>query len=160
MCTHHVTRRHVLGLVPGAALTLALGGCLDKGTGPVAVKWGKEYCDYCGMIVDDPRFAAEIREKAGAKAWKFDDLGDGVLFLAKQAWANSPDIEFWVGDVEKGTWIDGRTAWYRTGFKSPMGHGLGATPDRRDGAMSFADMRVHVASKGSTSRCETPDGRT
>jgi hypothetical protein len=138
------------------AVTVALGACTDNGTGPVAVKWGREYCDYCGMIVDDPRFAAQIREKAGAKAWKFDDLGDAVLFLAKQPWAEAPGVEFWVGDVEKGVWLDGRTAWYLQGKKSPMGHNLGAVPDQRAGALSFADMRALVVAKGSTSRCETP----
>ena len=115
MCTHDLTRRHVLALVPGLAVTALVGACSDKGSGPAAIRWGKEYCDYCGMIVDDPRFAAQIREKPGAKVYKFDDLGDGVLWLLKQPWAEAPEVEFWVGDVEKGTWIDGRTAWYLSG---------------------------------------------
>lgn len=156
MCNRGLSRRAVLGLMPGAALALSLGACNDKGTGPTAIRWGKEYCDYCGMIVDDPRFAAQIREKAGSKAFKFDDLGDAVLWLAKQGFAESPALEFWVGDVEKGTWIDGRTAWYRRGMKSPMGHGLGAVPDQRDGTVNFADMRKLVIASGINSRCETP----
>lgn len=156
MCTNH-GRRQLLGLIPGLAVTLALGACSDKGTGPAAVRWGKEYCDYCGMIVDDPRFAAQVRGGPGAKVWKFDDLGDGVLWLAKQSWAAEPATEFWVGDVEKGVWLDGRVAFYLQGKKSPMGHNLGAIPDKRPGALSFAEMRQLVAERGSTSRCETPD---
>lgn len=157
MCTGSLSRRHFISLLPGAAMTVALGACSDKGTGPVAVKWGKEYCDYCGMIVDDPRFAAQVRGGPGAKVWKFDDLGDGVLWLAKQSWANDPMTEFWVGDVEKGTWLDGRLAFYLPGKKSPMGHNLGAIADKRDSAMSFAEMRKLVVERGSTSRCETPN---
>lgn len=157
MCTLQLNRRQLLRLVPGLVIAGSLGACFDKGTGPVAVRWGKEYCDYCGMIVDDPRFAAQVREKPGAKAWKFDDLGDGVLWLAKQSWANDPNVEFWVGDVEKGVWLDGRNAWFMEGHKSPMGHNLGAVPAQRPGAMSFAQMRTLVTGKGSTSRCETPE---
>lgn len=158
MCSGGLTRRHVLGLVPGLALTtIGLGACSDSGTGPAAVRWGKEYCDYCGMIVDDPRFAAQVRQKPGAKAWKFDDLGDGVLWLAKQSWAAEPTVEFWVGDVEKGVWLDGRNAWFLDGKKSPMGHNLGAVPEQRPGAMTYAQMTKLVLAKGSTSRCETPE---
>lgn len=161
MCTAGLTRRSVLGLVPGLAVTVALGACSDKGTGPTAIRWGKEYCDYCGMIVDDPRFAAQIRQSPGAKVYKFDDLGDGVLWLAKQPWADDAAVEFWVGDVEKGTWIDGRTAWYLSGKKSPMAHNLGAVPDQRPGAVDFAAMRKLVIVQGANSRCETPaEGNT
>lgn len=161
MCTGTLTRRRLLGLVPGLAVTVALGACSDSGTGPAAIRWGKEYCDYCGMIVDDPRFAAQIREKPGAKAYRFDDLGDGVLWLAKQPWAENPGVQFWVGDVEKGVWLDARTAWYLGGKKSPMGHNLGAVPDQRPGAISFADMKKLVIVQGANSRCETPaEGNT
>ncbi|NFV79347.1 nitrous oxide reductase accessory protein NosL [Magnetospirillum aberrantis] len=156
MCTGNLNRRQVLGLVPGLAVTVALGACNDKGTGPVAIRWGKEYCEYCGMIVDDPRFAGQIREKAGGKVYKFDDFGDGVLWLAKQSWADAPGVEFWVGDVEKGTWIDARTAWYLSGKKSPMAHNIGAVPDQRTGAMDFAEMKKLVVAQGANSRCETP----
>lgn len=161
MCNRGLSRRAVLGLMPGAALALTLGACNDKGTGPTAIRWGKEYCDYCGMIVDDPRFAAQIREKAGGKVYKFDDFGDGVLWLLKQSWAESPEVEFWVGDVEKGTWIDGRIAWYLTGKRSPMAHNLGAVPDPRPDAMDFAAMKKLVVLQGANSRCETPtEGKT
>ena len=156
MCTVNLNRRQVLRLVPGLVLASGLGACSDKGTGPATVRWGKEYCDYCGMIVDDPRFAAQIREKPGAKVYKFDDLGDGVLWLLKQPWADSSQVEFWVGDVEKGTWIDGRIAWYLSGMRSPMAHNLGAVPDRRPGAVDFAEMKKLVVAQGTNSRCETP----
>lgn len=164
MCSGNLNRRQVLGLAPGLAVTVALGsvalgtvalgGCSDHGRGPVAIRWGKEYCDYCGMIVDDPRFAGQIRQKAGGKVYKFDDFGDGVLWLAKQSWADSPEVEFWVGDVEKGTWLDGRTAWYLPGKKSPMAHNMGAVSEQRPEALSFAEMKQRVIAQGANSRCE------
>lgn len=151
MCTDCISRRAFLALIPAVAALAACG----SDTGPASVRWGKENCDYCGMLVDDPRFAAQVRGGPKRKVWKFDDLGDGVLWLAKQSFADDPATEFWVGDCEKGTWIDGRSAWYLPGKKSPMAHNFGAVPDRRDGALSFAEMRTKVLAAGSPTNCET-----
>lgn len=151
-----LNRRLFLGLVPGLAFSLTLPACSDKGTGPAAVKWGKEYCDYCGMIIDDPRFAAQVRSPDG-KVRKFDDLGDAILWWAKQPFAEDGKTEFWVGDSDKGTWLDGRQAFYLAGRRSPMGHNFGALEQARDGTVDFAEFRRLIVQKGSTSRCETPD---
>jgi hypothetical protein len=158
MCScNGLNRRRFLGLLPGLAAMASLPACFDKGTGPAEIRWGKEYCAYCGMIIDDPRYAAQIRGGANRKLSKFDDLGDAVLWLAKQPFADDPATEFWVGDVEKSVWLDGRTAWYLSGRKSPMAHNFGAVPDARPGTISFADLKKVILERGSTSRCETPD---
>lgn len=148
-----LNRRQVLGLLPGAAAAAALGACADKGTGPAEVRWGKENCAYCGMIVDDPRFAAQIRGGSKRKVWKFDDLGDAVLWLAKQPFADDPATEFWVGDSDKGGWIDARTAWFLEGRKSPMAHNFGAVPDRRPGALDYAAWTRIIRERGSPTNC-------
>lgn len=153
-----MTRRQVLGLVPAAVAVSALGACADKGTGPAEVRWGKENCAYCGMIVDDPRFAAQIRGGAKRKVWKFDDLGDAVLWLARQPFADDPATEFWVGNSDAvatkgGAWIDARTAWYLEGRKSPMAHNFGAVPDRRPGAVDYAAWTQVIRERGSPTNC-------
>ncbi|MDA8229934.1 MAG: hypothetical protein M0006_01195 [Magnetospirillum sp.] len=160
MCVPRVlNRRHLLSLVPGLVAAAALSGplcaCGGGRTGPVAVRWGKENCDYCGMIIDDPHFAAEIRGPGG-KLWKFDDIGCGAMFLCDKPWSADPHMEFWAGDVERGTWLDGRLAWYVAGPKSPMSYNFGAVAVARAGALSFADFRKAVAAHGSTGRCEHP----
>jgi hypothetical protein len=147
-----MSRRRFVGLIPGLALVAA--GCGGPATGPEEVKWGREYCEYCGMIIDDPRFAAQVRGGPKRRLAKFDDAGDAVLWLARQPFADDPATEFWVGDAETGTWIDGRTAWYLAGRKSPMGHNYGAYAKPREGTLSFADFRAAVLAHGSTSRCE------
>lgn len=154
MCT---SRREFLALVPAGAAFLALPGC-GQSTGPVEVRWGKEPCAYCGMLVDDPRFAAQIRDPKG-KVFKFDDLGDAVLWLAQRDFAQHPGIEFWVGDSEKKGWVEARTAFYRSDLHTPMAHGFGAVAEHRDGLIPYAEMSATVLARGSTTRCETPDGK-
>lgn len=153
MCTDGTSRRRFIAMVPG--LAIAVSGCLgDGGTGVVEVKWGREYCEYCGMIIDDRRFAAQVRGGKDRKAHKFDDLGDAALWLAKQDWAEQADTEFWVGHAETGVWLDGRKAFYHTGYKSPMAHNFGALPEARDGGLSFAQFRQALIDNRTGSRCE------
>lgn len=142
-------------LLLSAAALVTLGGC-GAATGPAAIRWGKENCDYCGMIIDDPRYAAQLRSPIGKLA-KFDDIGCAVLHLAKQDWAAKP-AEFWVGDSDARGWLDGRDAWYVPGRKSPMSYDFGAVATARDGAIDFAAFKAAIATRGSTSRCETPEG--
>jgi hypothetical protein len=133
----------------GLALLIGLAGCFeDKKTGPVDLKLGRDVCTHCGMIIDDPRFAAELRGGADRRLYKFDDLGDAILWLAKQSWANDPATEIWVGDLETGQWIDGRQALYVRVKASPMGHGFGATLTPKDDALPFEAVRQIVRARG------------
>ena len=152
MCDHRISRRHLLALMPG--LALAVSGCGQKSSGPGDIKWGRDTCDYCGMIIDDPHFAAELRGGPNRKLYKFDDIGDAVLFLAKQGWAAEPAAEFWVGGLETGQWLDGDTAFYVGGQRTPMAHGFGAVATARPGALDVVALKAAILAKGSTSRCE------
>ncbi|KIM00084.1 Nitrous oxide reductase maturation protein outer-membrane lipoprotein NosL [Paramagnetospirillum magnetotacticum MS-1] len=152
MCQHHgLNRRRFLALVPG--MVVAVSACGQSSTGPAEIKWGRETCEYCGMIIDDPHFAAQVRGP-DRKVHKFDDLGDAVLWMAKQGWAEDAVTEFWVGGLESGQWTDGRKALYIDGQHTPMAHGFGAVMEGRSGALDYAAMKKAVMTKGSTSRCE------
>ncbi len=152
MCEHHnLSRRRFLALVPG--MVVAVSACGQSTTGPVEIKWGRETCEYCGMIIDDPHFAAQVRGKDG-KVRKFDDLGDAILWMAKQGWADDASVEFWVGALEKEAWLDGRKALYVDGQHTPMAHGYGAVTQGRAGTIDYPTMKNAVLARGSTSRCE------
>lgn len=157
-----MTRRRLLGLMSGVAvgsLTGVLSACKGGGDGPEPVRWGKENCDFCGMLVDDPRFAAEIRAPEGGKLWKFDDMGCAALFLAKQSWKDDARAKFWVGDNGSGQWIDGRQAWFISGPKSPMAYNFGAVSAPREGAIAFDQFRQTIEARGVNGLCQVPQNQ-
>lgn len=147
--------RKLLGIV---SLSVVLGGCWgEPETGPVDIKYGREAGEYCGMIISDPRFAAEIRKGKGEEILKFDDIGDAIHWLKDAPWKETKETEFWVRDMDTGKkWLDARSVQYLSGQHSPMEYGFGAIEAARDGSMTFGEMRKSVIARGSTSRCETP----
>lgn len=130
-------------LLLGVATILLAACSSEPPTGPVQIRYGRDTCGFCGMIISDPRYAVQIRGGAGHKAHKFDDIGDALIFLDRQTWKDEPQVEIWVMDVEKGkTWLDARKAFYLGGLQSPMAHGYGAFPEKRPGAVDFEVMRA------------------
>jgi nitrous oxide reductase accessory protein NosL len=125
---------------------LVLAACSnDPGKGPVEIKWDRDICNRCRMVVSDPHFAAQIRHfPAGrrSRVESFDDVGCAVLWLDQQPWKDAPDVEFWVADYRTGDWIDARTATYVTQNTTPMEYGLGAQAG--PGGMDFEQARSHI----------------
>lgn len=151
-------KRIVISLVALAAALLSvlvLAGCSDEpATGPVQIHYGRDTCDLCRMIISDPRFAAQIRGGPGHKAYKFDDIGDALIYLGRQTWKDDADVEFWVMDVEKGkSWLDARKAHYMSGMQSPMAHGFGAYADPRPGSIDFQALRAAAAKRAASLLC-------
>ena len=139
-------------------MLLVLTGCKDENaTGPVAIKYDREICQYCKMIISDPRFAAEIRLAKGDEVFKFDDMGGAVLWLETRKTSETPQTEIWVRDMKTGTkWLDAKKVYYIGKQHSPMDYGFGAVETKEDGAVDFAEMRKQVIAHGSNSHCETP----
>jgi len=162
MREHGHTRREACRRLLGglAALALAaplLAGCKEK-KGPEPIRYDREACEICNMIISDPRFAAEIRDPDG-NIHKFDDIGDAIHWMENQPWfkAGEKPKEFWVMNFRDGkTWLDARNAWYVPGQHSPMDYGFGAVPQKEPGAVSYAEMYRRVIEKGIHSRCIIP----
>ncbi len=138
---------------------MLLAGCWgEQQTGPVDIRYDREVCAYCKMIVSDPRFAAEIRKARGSEVLKFDDLGDAIHWLKIAPWKETAETEIWVRDMKTGKkWLDARKAWYLPGQHTPMEYGFGAVEEKTADTLSFAEMRKRVIAMGSTTRCENPD---
>ena len=64
---------------------LLLAACSgDAGKGPVGVKWDRDACERCRMVISDRQHAAQIRyfpDEGRSRVVKFDDFGCAVLWL-------------------------------------------------------------------------------
>ncbi len=135
-----------LALHPLAAL---LAGCgrSELPEGVAEIKWDRDTCVRCSMIISDPRFAAQVRGGPQQQSYKFDDIGCVVFWLKAQAWGNDPATKIWVMGGEN-KWLDARAARYIGGRTSPMGYNFAATRDVAAGSLDFEEMRQHILAKG------------
>jgi nitrous oxide reductase accessory protein NosL len=140
-----------------AALLLVIGLAACKpDSGPVEIKYGREACEMCGMIISDPHYATEARGGPDNKLVKFDDIGDAMNWLEKKGWGLAATKELWVmNSLDGTTWLDARQAFFKHGH-SPMDYGFAALPTQTEDAVSFDEMRAQTLKRGMTSRCE-PD---
>lgn len=142
-------------LTPLAAL---VSGC-KKGGWPddmVEIKWDRDTCTRCSMVISDRRFAAQVRGGPEQAAFKFDDPGCLAFWLKEKAekypWLAEPGTKLWVADFdsksrEEMRWLDPRRAHFVT-RTSPMGYNYAAVAMPMPGSLDFTDMRQHVLAKG------------
>jgi hypothetical protein len=138
-------------------LAVALSGC-KKGNWPenmVEIKWDRDTCVVCNMVISDRRFAGEIRGGPDKTAFKFDDPGCMAIWLREKAekhpWMKDPDTQMWVADYnsksrEEMYWLNPRRAYFVT-RTSPMGFNFAAVATPLAGALDFNDMSQHVLAK-------------
>lgn len=117
-----------------SALLLLLVACGRDPNQPPPIAWDHEACDACGMLVSEPRHAAEIVTRAG-EALVFDDPGCLFEYTLRQ----KPSIEraWFHGEGEQ--WHDFANVAFLTNGSTPMGSGLLAVPKGTEGAVSFEE---------------------
>ena len=143
------TRRGVLFFITALGVGAVLGGCFEEATGPVEMKYGRDTCTMCNMIISDARFAAQIRGGPKNKVYKFDDIGGALNWLCDKDWGDGAATEIWVADSENGTaWLDAREAFWIAGAISPMDYGFAAVSTARPGAVPFAEAHRLILQKG------------
>ncbi len=142
-----LSRRRFLLATAGLPL-LSFAGCSgEPETGPAEVRFDRDACERCRMVLSDPRFAAEVRwfpEGKRSKVAKFDDVGCATLWLETQPFRDDPKTEIWVADHRNKQWIDARKAWYVPLNSSPMEYGLGAQSDPDEGALDFEQAKARI----------------
>jgi copper chaperone NosL len=111
-----------------AVAALAAAGCGSDG--PPTVRYGKEECGHCRMIVNDDRFAAAARTPSG-DSLKYDD----VCCLVDHAAADPGRIaRKWVRGYRSGRWHEADAVYFVFGPKlqTPMGSGLAAVETQEE----------------------------
>ena len=137
---------HGFVLTPLASLLMA---CEEKGNWPegmAAIRWDRDTCTRCKMVISDRRFATQIRGGPKNTAFKFDDIGCATTWrvekLKEHPWLAEPGTRFWVaefgGKSEK--WLDARSAHYLSGKTSPMGYNYAAFADAQAGTIAYEAM--------------------
>jgi nitrous oxide reductase accessory protein NosL len=120
----------------------------DPGTGPAEVKWDRDVCTRCNMVLSDRQHAAQVRRTPAdgkrSRVYRFDDIGCAVLWLEQQPWRDQPGVEIWVTDHRDGRWLDAHQAHYVTGHLTPMQYGLGAQAEPTPDMLSFGAAREHI----------------
>jgi hypothetical protein len=143
-----------LALTPLAA---ALSACGKSGAWPegmAEIKWDRDTCVRCSMVISDRRFAAELRGGEKNIVFKFDDIGCAVFWLRDKAkdypWMAEPATRLWVAEVSGAgeKWLEARKAKYTGGKMSPMGYNQAAVAFAEAGSFDFEEMRQHVLAKG------------
>lgn len=124
-----LTRRAFSRLAAGASLAALAAGCSREPPAPKAIKLGRDVCEHCNMILSELRFVAQSWDARRRRARLFDDVGCAVTFITLAGEIDDPALRFWVADATAaGAWLDARSASYKGGFQTPMGHGYAAAP--------------------------------
>lgn len=130
--THHATRGSGRSFSPYLLLLLALifftaSACTSNanaGPTPPTIHYGEDLCDFCGMIINDERYAAGYVTREG-EDYVFDDIGNMFRHhLQKQAEVTA----FFVHNYDDKAWIRAESAYYVRSSKltTPMQSGLAA----------------------------------
>lgn len=119
-----------------AGLVLAavgVAGCRSETpVGPPTVKYGRDQCAECGMIINEERSACALLVDAGGvpETLLFDDIGDMLDYERKHTLLRV--IARYVHDHTDLSWIAAEGAVYLVGttIQTPMGSGIVALADR------------------------------
>jgi len=135
-------------LLGGLLLPMFTGCSGSPDSGPVAVQWDRDTCDYCRMVISDVRYAAQVRGSPRGQVYRFDDIGCALNWLA----AHPPEhaAEIWVADHRHHhgvRWLDARIAHYLSGQRTPMDYGFGAQDLTTADSVSFDTVRLRVLAK-------------
>jgi len=159
-----LTRRKFITLVGagGVAAGLvavgvaALPGDDDSGDRFPVIRYGQERCAFCGMSIDDPRFAAAWRTAEGSER-HFDDIGC-LVNAYRRDHPESPGAHY-VHDLNDESWLEAPTATFvvSPGIKTPMSYGVAAfasaeaagTAAAQPGATTYDWARLLAALKAS-----------
>lgn len=129
--------------------SLLLAGCVEEGhwaEGMTPIKWDRDACVRCKMIISDPRFAVEIKGGQKNTVFKFDDMGCAATWRIEKIkefpWMTEVDTGFWVADYSaKGEkWLDALSAHYQSDRTSPMGYNYAAFAEPQPGSINFDAM--------------------
>lgn len=149
-------RRRLLGaffLGPVAATLAACGQDSHWPEGMRPIKWDRDTCVRCNMLISDRRFAAEMRGGPKDTVFKFDDIGCMVFWMRDKAaqfpWMAEAATRVWVADFagQGERWLNPGTTHF-VNRVSPMGYNFAAVGAASGGSVDFAVVRQRILALG------------
>jgi copper chaperone NosL len=143
--------RTLVGVLLVGSMAMVLAGCQpgEAQAAPPTIRYGEDTCSNCGMIINDPRFAAgyavEI-EPGRFNSLAFDDIGD-MLGKARQD-TEQTIVAYYVHDYSSEEWVDADQAHFVVSREilSPMGSGIAAHATAEAAAAMASDLQADVMS--------------
>lgn len=120
--------------------------------GMTPIKWDRDTCQRCKMIISDRRFAVEIKGGPKDTVFKFDDIGCAATWRVEKIedypWMTASDTRFWVAAYPGGgkIWLDPQTAHFQSGHTSPMGYNYAAFASAQADSISYVDVQKLTSS--------------
>jgi len=142
-----------IAVTAGLALLPACSG--DPEEGPGKIYWSRDVCTRCQMAVGDRRYAVQVRDAHDHALHSFDDLGCALLWLEQDA----PELgmsELWVRDATGTSWLDGRSARYIGGQRTPMSYGYGTAPEGAAESLGLDQVRQEILAREDERRSGRP----
>ena len=124
-------------------LIIFLSGC-EENHDKVEIKWDRDTCEQCRMVISDRHFATQIRGGPDHKIHLFDDIGCAIHWLNQQPWKAEATTLIWVTDYHTGDWLDARRAYYISGQLTPMNFGFGAVAEPITGSITFTALQQQL----------------
>ncbi len=152
----------VVAFVAGVVAVLRPAGAVR----PAPITLGVDTCAECGMVIRDPRAAAQLIRDG--QVLKFDDVGCLLVYRNRQQAppgepagdaappSGTPRAEVvYVTDWYTGEWLEAPQAWWvPTAHKTPMLYGLVTVKDRARAEALAAEHGSQVLTFEQASRLE------
>ncbi len=131
------------------AMLISLTSCFDEqDTGAKEVRWDRDTCDRCRMVLSSPYYAAQIsylpKGKKRTKFAKFDDIGCAIIWLEDKEFKDDANTKIWVANHKDKSWLDAKIATFVHTKTSPMEYGLGAQFESSEKGLNYEQAKAHV----------------
>lgn len=113
------------------------------------VKWDREICERCKMIMSDRLYAAQVVNPKDGKRYYYDDIGCTILWFDEEKIPWEDQAIIYVTDAKTGEWIDAKKAFWVFGKVTPMDFGFAAYKEQQSGIENhgYAYVRDYILGK-------------
>jgi hypothetical protein len=113
-------------------------GCDSKvDTGVKEVKYDREICERCKMIISNRNYATQVINPHDGRRYYYDDIGCTILWFDEQKITWEKDAIIYVTDAKTSEWINVNEAFWTYGAVTPMDFGFSAYKTKQEGQENF-----------------------